>query len=38
MGEGSLDYFQNRYKDPKTSGLRLKIEPRATELSPINLR
>jgi hypothetical protein len=38
MGAGLPDYFRNRYKDPKTSGLRLKIEPGATELSPINLR
>jgi hypothetical protein len=38
VGGVQLDYFKNRYKDPKTSGLRLKIEPGAAELSPINLK
>ena len=32
------DYFRGRYGDPKTSGLRLKVEPGGGELSPIDLR
>jgi hypothetical protein len=31
------DYFRGRYADPKTSGLRLKIEPGAGELPAIIL-
>jgi hypothetical protein len=38
MAGGSSDYFKGRYRDPQKSGLRVKIEPGSSELSPINLK
>ncbi|QJX01145.1 hypothetical protein [Frigoriglobus tundricola] len=36
--ESRFDYFKNRYRDPKTSGLKIKVDAGATVLPDFDLK